>query len=303
MKADKLFKEALKLMDKGTFEPACPKLEESQKLDPAPPTQFQLAVCYENTARPATALALYLEVADLAKQAGKKDKEKFARDAAAALEPRVPRIIIEVPQAARPAGLAVTRDGKPVEEGQYNRPILLDPGEPTIEATAPGKKPFKSVVSVKGVGAKVTVPIQLEDLVAKEPDGPPPPPKSRFGPQHYAAFGVAAVGVGGVVVGSIFGLNARDGYEKAINDPALCPTKKTCYPEGKRLVDAAQTDALISTIAFAAGGAALAGGVALFLTAPSAPSPSTGKALTAPTVTVVPVAAEGYAGLAASGTF
>lgn len=303
-KADKLFKEALTLMDKGSFDAACPKLEESQKLDPAPPTQFKLAQCYESTNRPATAMALYLEVAELASKAGYKDKEKYARDAAAAVEPKVPRIILEVPAKQRVLGLAVTRDGKPVEESQFDRPILVDPGDFTIEATAPGKKPFKSVVTVKGVGTKVAVPINLEDAAPQTGDKPAPAPKSGYwGPQRFAAIGLGVVGVGGVVVGSVFGMSAKDGYEGAINDKALCPTKKTCYPEGKAKVDAAQTDALISTISFAVGGVALAGGVVLFLLAPSGspakPPASTGLR----SWTVLPVAAPDYGGLITTGTF
>jgi hypothetical protein len=302
-KADKLFKEARTLMGKGSYGTACPKLEESQKLDPAPGTQFQLAVCYENVGRLATALALYLEVADLAKQAGKADKEKVARDAAAALEPKVARIVIEVPGAQRVSGLVITRDGAKVEESQYGRPILLDPGDATIEANAPGKKPFKSVVTVKGVGTKVTVPIQLEGTAATVEKQPPPPPSSKpfFTAPRIAAVGVAAVGAGGLVAGTIIGLNAKDAYEKAIGDTDLCPSKTACYPEGKRLVDGAQSDALVSTIVFIAGGVAFAGGAVLFVLAPAFSGSE--KKGDASTVTVVPVAAPGYGGLAATGTF
>ena len=303
-KADKLFREARTLMSQGKFDVACPKLEESEKLDPAPGTRYQLAVCYEATGRPATALALYLEVADLAKSAGFKDKEKVAREKAEALEPKVPRIVIEV-KAARPAGLAITRDGAPVEEAQYNRPILVDPGDYVIEATAPERKPFKTTVAVKGEGARVSVPISLipvEDFSRKEvPE--PPPPSSPFGAQRIAAIAVGAAGVGGVVAGSVFGMSAKDAYEKAMGDPSLCPTKKTCYPEGKSLVDQAQSDALASTITFIAGGLALAGGVVLFVTAPSSSAPVKGQHKTYPSLAVVPVASDTFAGVAASGQF
>jgi hypothetical protein len=303
-KADKLFKEARTLMSQGKFDAACPKLEESEQLDPAPGTRYQLAVCYESTGRPATALALYLEVADLAKAAGFKDKEKVAREKADALEPKVPRIVIEV-KAARPSGLVVTRDGAPVEESQYGRPILVDPGDYVIEATAPERKPFKTTVAVKGEGARVAVPISLapvEDFSRKEvPE--PPPPKSSFGAQRIAAIAVGAAGAGGVVAGSVFGMNAKGAYDKAMGDPSLCPTKKTCYPDGKALVDQAQSDALISTITFIAGGVALAGGVVLFVTAPSGAPPAKGQHSTYPKLAVVPVATDTFAGVSATGAF
>lgn len=306
-KADKLFKEARTLMSQAKFDVACPKLEESEKLDPAPGTRYQLAVCYEATSRPATALALFLEVADLARSAGFKDKEKAARDKAAALEPKVPRIVIEVSTTRRPSGLTITRDGAPVEESQENRPILVDPGETTIEATAPGRKPFKTVVAVKGEGARVTVPISLAPLTplpTEEP--PPPPPPSSFGPQRIAAVAVSALGLGGLVAGTVFGLGAASTYDKAISDSTLCPTKKTCYPEGKALVDQAQSDATISTITFIAGGAALAGGVILFVTAPSrpaAPPPTTGHHKPHSTLSLTPVATPTFTGVTAYGQF
>jgi hypothetical protein len=306
--ADKLFREARTLMGQNKFDAACPKLEQSQKLDPAPGTQYQLAVCYEATGRPATALALFTEVADLAQKAGFKDKEKVARDKASALEPKVPRIIVEVPASSRVSGLSISRDGKEVPDSQYNQPILVDPGEYAIAANAPNKKPFDTTVSVRGEGVRVKVPIVLVDVESfsrrddiPPPPPPPPPKKSSFGVQRIAGLGMAAVGVGGVAVGAVFGVNAKSTYDKAINNHSLCPTKKACYPDGKKLVDEAQTDALISTIGFIAGGVVLAGGVLMFSLAPSrsaSPPNQTGAA-----VGLVPVVAQGFGGVAAVGQF
>lgn len=304
--ADKLFREARTLMGQGKLEAACPKLEQSQKLDPAPGTLYQLAVCYEGTGKPATALAYFTEIADLAKKAGYKDKEKVARDKATELEPKVPRIVIEVPEASRVSGLSISRDGKTVPEDQYNHPILVDPGDYAIAASAPGKKPFDTSVSVRGEGVRVKVPIILADAEDKSKEQnqhpPPPPPKqSSFGAMRIAGVGLAVVGVGGVVVGSVFGLNARPTYDKAITNPALCPNKKQCYPEGSKLVREAQTDALISTIGFIAGGVLLAGGAAMFVLAPSK-SPAQ-PSQTGASVAVVPVVAQGFGGVAAVGQF
>jgi hypothetical protein len=306
-KADKLFREARALMAKNSFAEACPKLEQSQSLDPAPGTKYQLSVCYENTDRPATALAGYLEVADMAKAAGYKDKEKAARDKAAALEPKVPRITIEVAPDNRVTDLEITRDGAPVQEGQWNRPILVDPGEYTIEATAPGRKPFSSRVSVRGEGTRVTVPIALapvEDF-SKRHEIPKPPPKPGFGGMRIAGITVGVLGLGGVAAGSVFGFNAKSIYDKAIGDKSLCPTKTTCYPDGKRQVDQAQMDATISTIAFAAGGALVVGGLVLIIAGkPSAPAPpASGQAGASASAAVVPVLGRGFGGLTVVGEF
>lgn len=301
-KADKLFRDAKVLMGQGKLAEACPKLEESQSLDPAPGTKYQLAVCYEGTGRPATALAYYNEIAELAKSAGFKDKEKVAREKASALEPRVPRIVLEVPTSS-PSGLTVQRDGAPVDPTQYNRPILVDPGPITVEAQAPGKKPFRSTVNVQGEGTRVTVPIRLLDIEGPKKEDPKPPPSAPFmTSQRISGVVLAAAGIGGVSVGSVFGLQAKSTYEKAMTDATLCPTKTTCYPAGKKLVDSAQTDALISTIAFAAGGVALAGGVILFATGGAKkeePKPD----LSDVTATLTPVLTPGFTGVTVTGQF
>src|SRR4029077_16363436 len=81
-RADKLFEEAKTLVEKGRYDEACPKLEESQSLDPAVGTQFNLADCYEPVGKTASANALFSEVARIAKLAGKFEREKSARDRA-----------------------------------------------------------------------------------------------------------------------------------------------------------------------------------------------------------------------------
>src|SRR6185295_13337617 len=80
--AEKLFNDAIALVSAGKYAEACPKFEESQKLDPALGTQFNLADCYEHTERKGTARRLFLEVADAAKAAGKGEREKKSRERA-----------------------------------------------------------------------------------------------------------------------------------------------------------------------------------------------------------------------------
>src|SRR5262245_34306285 len=76
--AQALFDEALKLMKKGRHAEACPKLTESQRLDPGVGTQFHLADCFENVGRVASAWALFLEVESVAKASSQPDREKVA---------------------------------------------------------------------------------------------------------------------------------------------------------------------------------------------------------------------------------
>ena len=69
-RAQHLFDEGFKLLEAGHAQEACPKLEESQRLDPGMGTQFRLAECYEKTARYSRAYALFRDVAALAHSAG-----------------------------------------------------------------------------------------------------------------------------------------------------------------------------------------------------------------------------------------
>jgi tetratricopeptide (TPR) repeat protein len=65
--AQTLFDEGRKLMAKGMFADACPKLAESQKLDPGVGTQFNLSDCYEKMGQTASAWAGFLEAASARK--------------------------------------------------------------------------------------------------------------------------------------------------------------------------------------------------------------------------------------------
>ena len=76
-------------MQQGKYAEACPKLEESMRLDSGIGTQFNLADCNEHIGKLATAWAGFLDVAAAAKAASQPDREKVARGAGArAREPR-----------------------------------------------------------------------------------------------------------------------------------------------------------------------------------------------------------------------
>ena len=82
--ATMLFNEARRLVAAGRYPDACPKFEESQRLDPGIGTQFNLADCYEHTQRIASAWALFLDVASAAGGTGQLARENVARRRAAA---------------------------------------------------------------------------------------------------------------------------------------------------------------------------------------------------------------------------
>jgi hypothetical protein len=159
--AHSLFLDARAAMDRGDFENACPKLEESMRLDPAVGTQLNLADCYERVGKVASAWAGFLDAASMAKSARQAEREKLARARAKALEPRLPKLVIDADAKDEPA-IEVLRDGANVGSASWGTAIVVDPGAHDIVASAPGKMSWRTVVDAKeGQTARVVVPRKL----------------------------------------------------------------------------------------------------------------------------------------------
>jgi hypothetical protein len=286
--AEALFKQARDLMNAGHYAEACPKLAESQRLDPSAGTLLNLATCYEKNGQIASAWVTYKGAATAAQRANETDRARLARKKVADLEPTLPTMTIVVPAAADRPDLQVKRDGETVGRAEWGAAIPTDPGAHTVEATAPGRKTWQGQAQVTGPGAKasVEVPPLAEDVAAapssapsalptQAPTSPPPAAASPGSTQRTIGLVVAGVGVAGLVVGTVFGLSA-----KSKNDGATAHCGgDVCDATGIASLDDARRAATFSTIGFAAGGAALAGGLVLYLLAPRGPS-TTGLTVT-----------------------
>ena len=308
--AQGLYDSAAELIKAGRHAQACPKLEESQRLDPAIGTQFFLAACYEQTGRLTTAWSLFLEVAAAAKAAGNGVRETTAHARAAALEPRLPRLRIVIGGAtvALP-GLTVSRDGVLLKPVAYGAPIPVDLGEHVVRVEARAKLPWEIRVTVREPGQKVEVTIPaLEDAppgaLAPSPPGhevaPPPLDAAQAAPrglggQRIAAIVVGVAGVGGIAAGTALGLMAKSAWNDATTE---CPTRTGCSSSAHDASDRTLSLATGSTVAFVVGGVAVAGAVVLWAVAPSprAAGPSA-------RVVVAPVVGPGVAGASFSGGF
>lgn len=263
--AQALFDEGRRLLEAGQYESACPKLEESDRLAPGIGTKFHLADCNERLGRTATAWAGFLATAAAARSMGQTAREDAARDRARALEPRLARLVVEVPTAARASGLTITRDGLPVGSGQWGAAIPVDPGSHVVDASAPGKAPWHADVRVDTAGAlgRITVPPLAEGPPsASGGDGMEADPGRT---QRVVGLVVGGAGLVGVGVGAVFGLQAISKYDQS--EP-FC-TGNVCKREGLDLRDASSRAGNNATLAFVAGGVATALGVVLYFTAPS----------------------------------
>lgn len=272
--AEVLFREGRKLMDAGKLEEACPKLAESQRIDPSSGTLGSLALCHEKQGRLATAWAEYLAAAQLARVQKNENRAKEAEKRAATLLPQLSYVTIKL--ADKPAGLVLTRDEEKVESAVLGTRLPIDPGEHTFRAEAPGFSAVTLKVSIPNSASDRVVEIPALTRVATPtpsasaavvpsavpsataapsvtatasapPDRPPPvPPRSA----PVAGYVIGAVGVVGLGVGTYFGLSSLSTYSKAKD---ACPTRTGCSQDALNQRDSAGTKANISNIGLGVG--------------------------------------------------
>lgn len=288
--AQMLFDQARKLMAQERYAEACPKLEESQKLDPAGGTLLHLAVCREREGRIATAWALYSDALSQAKRDKRADRAKFAQERVDVLGPRLPKMRVRVAPANKTLpGFKITRDDVSVGEAQWGESVPVDPGSRVMSARAEGRKTWTSKVDVPNQPAEVSVEIpELEidphagetGAVAAKPE---PDEKKRsvdYGTndatrgdtQRTLGIVAAGVGIAGIGVGAVFGLISIS-KKNAADEQCRGPELNLCTQKGVDDANAGIEAGNISTIAFIAGAALAAGGAVLYFTAPDAATP------------------------------
>jgi hypothetical protein len=278
--AEALFDQARKLMDAKRYADACEKFASSHRLDPAVGTLLNLAECSERQDHLATAWAYYREAQTLAQSRADGERERYARDHAAGLEPKLAKLTISAKSAA--SGLEVKRDGVLVASAALGTALPIDAGSHAIEAAAPGRKRWSTRVEVPRNGASVSVevPALEEDTpqrdsgavppTATAPSGEKPPkPKERdegFGVQRTSALIAAGVGVVSLAFGGFFVARAWSNWQDA---RPHCTPQNICDDRGFDLGQTARQQGDVATAAFVAGGLALAVAGVLWLTAPS----------------------------------
>jgi hypothetical protein len=273
--AEALFREGKRLMTEGHYAEACPKIAESERLDPGAGTLLNLASCHEAEGKIATAWAEFGEAASLARRDGRADREGFASSHALALEPKIPRLTLDVsPAAAALTSLEIRIDDVVVGRVAWSVPGPIDPGAHVVTAVAGGKKPFRIEIEVPATPdvLKVAVP-GLEDapVAAAAPGATAPAPgadtmPTSSGSGRTVGIAIGAAGLAAIGVGSYFGLQAFSKWRER-NDH--CP-RGACDATAVAASDAAHTDARIADIAMGLGIVGVGVGTYLFLTAPSA---------------------------------
>ena len=274
-----LFAEGRRLKASGDYAQACPKFEDSYRLNPGIGTNFNLADCLEHVGRTASAWARFRDVATATKAAGQLDRERVARARAAVLEPNLSRLTLDVQY--RVPGEIVYRDGIVVAEFSWGIPLPVDPGEHVLEAVAPRRERWSAKVTVGPSAESVTVPVpHLEDAPPEPPlvfqprspaapvavltvEAPQPTTRTRW---TIPMISLATVGVVGLASGAVFALNFQSANDQAktlcTNNVCATTAEKTAH---QTLVDDAYRDRTLAFVGAGIGGAALLAAAYLWL--------------------------------------
>ncbi|WP_437933465.1 tetratricopeptide repeat protein [Sorangium sp. So ce341] len=293
--AQALYDQATAEMDAGNFANACGRLEEVTRLVPdALGAKMTLARCYEAWGKLATAWAQYTLVESVTAKAGQAERSARAGEKAAELRPKLATLAIDVPEAVRAyPGLAITRDGVPVGQGQWGLPLPVDTGEHELVVTAPGRKPWRgsAVVTADGEAVSAVIPVLERHAPDVAPEKPAPapgaaaPPRAPAKPdaphasgnvQRIAGLALGGAGLVGAGLGAFYGIRAMVKLSES-NDS--CTLEDECDRVGYGIRKEAQAAGDASTWLFIAGGAAILGGITLFLTAPGPRGPGAHVAL------------------------
>lgn len=306
--AETLFQEAKRLMDAKRYGEACPKLAESQRLDPGTGTLILLAACHEREGKLASAWSEYTDAEAQSSQAGRIDRVKVAREGVARIVPLLSRVTVVVDARAKVPGLVVTLDGQELAEPMWGVAMPVDPGTHKLEARAPERQPFGVSFAIAGTKAQKTFELgPLEPAPAAVPrvtpsaatpaasvapaPAPAPPPPSSPPPSRAPAYLVGGVGALSLGVGLYFGAQAR-------RDNALanerCPRTACADEEGLSRSDSAGRSARLANLFVGAGLVGLGAGVYLWVRAGAKPESS------AASIRVAPIVSPDRAGVAAS---
>ncbi len=261
--AEALFRAGREAAKKEDWAAACRNFHESNRLDPAPGTQLNIADCEERQGRLATAWTFYKQVAEQLSESD--ERRTFASGKINALEPRLPYLAISLAPGVPPES-TVTRNGVELRAASLALALPVDPGKQEIVVRAPGHEPGRYNFTLKE-GERRQESVKPGDAL---PAGQAPTEATPAGLKaekssttRTLGWVVGGVGVAGLAVGAVTG--AFTLQKKGIVDKN-CDADKRCNQEGIDAADSGKTFGTISGLSFAVGAALVATGAVLVLT-------------------------------------
>jgi hypothetical protein len=260
--AEALFDAGDKLMSEGKVPEACESFEASNKIEPRAGTLIRLGECREQNHQLAAAWSAYKDALTRVKDPNKRE---IAASKAAELEPKLSHLTVTVPDDHRAEGLAVTRNGKPVDPMVWNRPLPVDGGDYVIVASAPGYREWTTTITVPPERGESTAQVPVLEalpkppVAIKPPEVPEPEPAPLFTPKRKIAVGLAGASVVTLIVGSVLGVSAKG---KQTDAHTLCPDPSTpCAGAdlANQLESSGHTRAIIANVMFGTAAVAAIG--------------------------------------------
>lgn len=281
--AQRLFAEGLQLMQSEHCQHAVPLFQKSQQLYATAATLANLATCYARLGKTGSAYSTYQQAARAAILENKSELQRRTDQAAAKLAPTLTRLrVVPLGNGGLPS---IRINGQLVED--VRTPIPLDPGENIVEATAPGRDPWRRTVHAQGEGALMVV--EVPDLGSPREPARQEPPKTLPNtmaavdepPRHidlrpYAAI-AAGVGVTSIAVGTVLAFRARSKQ----NDAEAYCSGHSCLQPGLDLREQALDRAAFATWSIGIGLVSLGAAATLWVV-------STRRDERAPSVSILP---------------
>ena len=260
--AEALFEQARAAMAAGSYDIACARFRDSDKLDPAVGTRFHLADCEERRGHVATAWSMFRGV--VSELADDDDRKPIAAKRAKALEPRMPYVTL-VRASDTPPAVKVRVDGVELGEGSLGVPLPMDPGlHELVLLPGEGKTERKSSFSL-GEGERADLPLRV--TLDAPPAGDAPEPASQPGAwKRKWAYVAGGIGAGGIAVGAVTGIITLT--KKSTVNANCSDNERACNQTGIDARESGRTFGVLSGISFGVGAAGLATGAFLWLTAP-----------------------------------
>lgn len=284
--------DGLKLAQAGNCAEAVPKLERAEKLYHSAMVASRLGECD-------VALGRLVEGTEILRKVLREPQPadpppalvKAIERAQRVLEAAKPRIAGITIKVANVQDMSMKVDGTAVPAALVDTEIPTDPGEHSVEVSAPGFLKSATHVSVsEGEKKSVTVTLSRDPNAvvaptpASEPNGaqrqtesspgrPAPAPSqaanrsltAEHSPSHTAAYVAFGIGAVGLATGGVLGVLTMQQHKDL---QGQCPGD-VCSHDQQSDVDAAKRLGNFSTIAFGVGGAGIVLGSVLFFTAGS----------------------------------
>jgi len=261
--AEALFRQGRSAASQRDFKTACDKFRESNRLDPAVGTVFNIADCEEKLGRLATSWTLFQEVVQ--RLAADDNRRAIAEQRVHALEPRVPKLSIRLAHSDR-EGVIVRRDGVTLGAASLDTALPLDPGEHVVIVEAPGTKPAEFHAQLaEGQSLTLDVAVGAALPAGAEPQTGAPQSGAPPAKNHTAAYVVGGIGLAGLITGGIAGALVLS-HKSTVDSQCV---GKECTQKGLDAAHSGKTLGVVSTVGFVVAGLGLGGATFLFLTAPT----------------------------------